>query len=200
VTLDVVDELRKNGLIKSSGKKEKFFVEYLAKNWKEEKVAELVVVNNKVTRKSERKAENSEMERRITYPVSNMVYITHDAQEKLPQSKTVKVEDIAEDDEVKEHVAKMAMTNDNGDGKGILSETKIVVVFATNASMFRVKLQTGQKEGNAEYKEFIDIMKEDVDIYGVLKSESDKAGTFLEHFQDEYELRFQKTTFEFQFY
>ena len=66
--------------------------------------------------------------------------------------------------------------------------------------MFRVKLQRGQKEGDTEDKEFIDIMKEDVDIYGVLKNESDKAGIFLEHFQDEYELRFQKTTFEFQFY
>ena len=76
------------------------------------------------------------------------------------------------------------------------------ISFATNASMFRVKLQTDKKqqEGETEYKESIDIMKDDVDIYGVLKSGSDKAGTFLEHFQDAYELRFQNTTFEFQFY
>jgi hypothetical protein len=40
VDLDVVDELKENGLMESSGKKAKFFVEYLVTNWTEEKYLE----------------------------------------------------------------------------------------------------------------------------------------------------------------
>jgi hypothetical protein len=74
--------------------------------------------------------------------------------------------------------------------------SSIVVVFATNASNFTVKLRTKNKK-RKKYTTF-DI-KKDVDIYGLLKN-GDKHQQLINHFQGEYNFRFKDITSEFQFY
>lgn len=176
VLLAIVDELKKNGLLTTSSKKEKYFVEYLAENWTND---------SSDTSKNGMMASTEDdqiKKRRITYPVSNMAGLSFDAQDKPPEFEEVPLKE----------------TTDTTKTEELLG--KIVVVFATNASKFDVKTNTPQ-ESNTDHCEHFSIEQDDVDIYGTLNDRNRKRQIMLGHLKGEYtELRSEQITFEFQFY